>query len=76
VPDPRLGERVGAFVIPATTAELVPSVEELDAYLTVRGLARHKHPERITIVDEFPRTPAGKVQKHLLRAQFDPAPTV
>ena len=76
VPDPRLGERVGAFVIPADTAELVPGVEELDAYLTVRGLARHKHPEHITIVEEFPRTPAGKVQKHVLRAQLDPAPTV
>ena len=76
VPDPRLGERVGAIVIPAADAEQVPGIDELDTYLTDRGLARNKHPEHILIVDEFPRTPAGKVQKHLLRARFDPAAAV
>jgi acyl-CoA synthetase (AMP-forming)/AMP-acid ligase II len=73
IPDPRLGERVGAIVIPAAGADQVPSVEELDAYLTGRGLARNKHPEHIMVVDEFPTTPAGKVQKHLLRARFAPS---
>jgi acyl-CoA synthetase (AMP-forming)/AMP-acid ligase II len=73
VPDPRLGERVGAVVIPARSAAEVPSVEELDVYLTGRGLARNKHPEHIVVVDEFPRTPAGKVQKHVLRARYIPA---
>ena len=70
IPDPRLGERVGAVVIPAVGADRVPGVAELDAYLTDRGLARNKHPEHILVVDEFPRTPAGKVQKHLLRARL------
>ncbi len=76
VPDPRLGERVGAVVIPAADADRVPTATELDTYLTARGLARHKHPEHIVIVDEFPKTPAGKVQKHLLRARFAPADAV
>jgi non-ribosomal peptide synthetase component E (peptide arylation enzyme) len=75
VPDPRLGERVGAIVIPAADADQVPSVEELDGYLTDRGLARNKHPEHIMVVDEFPMTPAGEVQKHLLRARFGPSGT-
>jgi len=71
VPDPRLGERVGAIVIAAAGAGELPSVAELDAYLTERGLARNKHPEHILVVDEFPRTPAGKVQKHVLQARFE-----
>jgi len=70
VPDPRLGERVGAIVIPALGADRLPSVAELDGYLTERGLARNKHPEHIFPVKEFPRTPAGKIQKHLLRERF------
>lgn len=69
VDDPRLGERVGAVVVVAPGAES-PGVEELDAFLTERGLARNKHPERITVVEELPRTPAGKVQKFVLREQF------
>jgi len=71
IPDPRLGERVGAIVIAAAGADQLPSVSELDAYLTERGLARNKHPEHILVVDAFPRTPAGKVQKHLLQARFE-----
>jgi len=30
-------------------------------------LARQKFPERLEIVDEFPMTPSGKVQKFRLR---------
>lgn len=70
VPDPRLGERVGAVVVPATSSDRVPSIEELGAFLTERGLARNKHPEHILVVDSLPRTPAGKVQKFILRENF------
>ena len=71
-PDPRLGERVGAVVVPATSGDRVPSIEDLGAFLTERGLARNKHPEHIVVVDSLPRTPAGKVQKFILRESFQP----
>ena len=32
------------------------------------GLARQKWPEEIHPVDDFPRTPSGKVRKYVLRA--------
>jgi non-ribosomal peptide synthetase component E (peptide arylation enzyme) len=53
----------------------VPSVEELGVFLTERGLARNKHPEHIVVVDSLPRTPAGKVQKFILRENFQPTRT-
>lgn len=69
VADPRLGERIGAVIVLAEGAE-VPTVDDLDAYLTDRGLARNKHPEHIVTIDELPRTPAGKVQKFVLREEY------
>lgn len=38
--------------------------ETVCAYL----VARQKIPERIVVVDDFPKTPSGKVRKDLLRA--------
>jgi acyl-CoA synthetase (AMP-forming)/AMP-acid ligase II len=70
VADPRLGERVGAVVVPATSSDRVPSIEALGVFLTERGLARNKHPEHVVVVDSLPRTPAGKVQKFILRDYF------
>ena len=40
--------------------------DELRAFARSR-LAAYKVPKRITIVEDYPRTAAGKVQKHLLR---------
>ncbi|WP_273735578.1 class I adenylate-forming enzyme family protein [Mycolicibacterium septicum] len=68
VPDERLGERVGCFVV--TNAETPnPTVEELRAFLTGHGVAIQKTPEHVIPVDNLPMTATGKVQKHLLRAQ-------
>jgi non-ribosomal peptide synthetase component E (peptide arylation enzyme) len=67
VPDPVLGERMCAFVIPRGQP---PTLEELTAHLTARGLARFKHPERLEIVEEFPLSPFGKVQKNVLAARI------
>jgi non-ribosomal peptide synthetase component E (peptide arylation enzyme) len=63
--DPLLGERVCAFVTvnPGTTVEL----DEVQRHFAAAGVARQKTPERLEIVDEFPRTPAGKVKKFELR---------
>ncbi|SHN17204.1 class I adenylate-forming enzyme family protein [Cryptosporangium aurantiacum] len=65
VPDPRYGERVGAFVVLRPGAAF--TVADADAHVRAAGLARQKTPEVIRVVDDLPRTPAGKVQKFALR---------
>jgi acyl-CoA synthetase (AMP-forming)/AMP-acid ligase II len=68
LPDERLGERVCAVVVLAPGVPL--SLEEVRAHFVSAGLARQKTPERIEVVAELPRTPAGKVQKFVLRKRF------
>jgi cyclohexanecarboxylate-CoA ligase len=65
MPDPRLVERACAFVIPRPGPP--PTLAELVQYLEGKGLARHKFPERLELVSEFPMTPSGKIQKYKLR---------
>jgi cyclohexanecarboxylate-CoA ligase len=65
MPDPRLAERACAFVVPAPGDP--PTLRELVSYLDAQGIARHKFPERLELVDEFPMTPSGKIQKYRLR---------
>jgi acyl-coenzyme A synthetase/AMP-(fatty) acid ligase len=68
MPDERLGEKVCCFVV-AKPGHRAPTVEDLRAYLTDRGVAIQKTPERVIAVDELPMTATGKIQKHLLRMQ-------
>jgi non-ribosomal peptide synthetase component E (peptide arylation enzyme) len=68
MPDRIYGEKVCAFVI-ARPGAAVPNVAELGAFLLQAGLAKFKLPERIEIVDAFPVTRVGKVDKAALRAQ-------
>lgn len=65
MPDPRLQERVCAFVIPRTGESI--TLPEIVSYLEAKQVARQKFPERLEIVGEFPMTPSGKVQKFRLR---------
>ncbi len=65
MPDPRLGERGCAFVIPKPGQSL--TLAELVEHLERHQLARQKFPERLELVREFPTTPSGKVQKFRLR---------
>ena len=65
MPDPRLGERVCAFVILDADAAL--TIEEVQGWMAAAGLAKPKWPERIEVVDEFPMTASGKVRKFRLR---------
>jgi acyl-CoA synthetase (AMP-forming)/AMP-acid ligase II len=67
VPDPKWGEQVAAFVRPALGQ--TPDPGELSAYCR-EHLAAHKTPRYWTVLDEFPLTPSGKVQKFLLRELF------
>jgi non-ribosomal peptide synthetase component E (peptide arylation enzyme) len=65
MPDARLVERACAFVIPRPGQTL--TLEEIVDFLEARALARHKFPERLELVTEFPMTPSGKIQKYKLR---------
>ena len=68
-PDPRLGERAAAMVRTRPGVPC-PTVPEVQAHLEGAGLARQKWPEAVYEVQDFPRTPSGKVQKYLLRQQL------
>jgi acyl-CoA synthetase (AMP-forming)/AMP-acid ligase II len=59
-PDPELGEVPVAFVVGDLTQE------ELDRFLSERGLARHKWPERIHHLEELPLSGPGKVNRKVL----------
>ena len=62
-PDPKWGEVGRAFVQLARDAR--PDDADLAAFCRER-LAAYKVPRSFEFVDEFPRTSAGKIQKHLL----------
>jgi acyl-CoA synthetase len=65
-PDERLGEHACAFLRMLPGAAAV-SLSDVRADLERAGLARQKWPEELHLVDEFPRTASGKVQKFVLR---------
>ena len=66
-PDDRLGEIGCAFVLPSGDP---PTLEDLTGFLETQGTTRQFWPEALVIVDEFPMTPSGKVQKYKLRQNF------
>ena len=61
MPDPLLGERMCACVILRRGGAL--TLEELVVFLANEEIARHKLPERLEIMDDFPLSPFGKVSK-------------
>jgi 2,3-dihydroxybenzoate-AMP ligase len=68
MPDPVLGERTCAFVIPKPGTRV--TLRELAGFLTEAGIAKYKLPERVELVDEFPLSPFGKVSKLTLTKQI------
>jgi acyl-CoA synthetase len=68
-PDPRMGEHAAAFVRMVGGGP-APRLPELRDHLDAAGVARQKWPEELTIVDDFPRTSSGKVQKYVLRRRL------
>jgi fatty-acyl-CoA synthase len=63
-PDPRWGE-VGQAFVRLQDGATPPSTAQLQSFCRAR-LAGYKVPRRIEWVADFPRTPAGKIQKHKL----------
>jgi fatty-acyl-CoA synthase len=67
VPDDTWGEVGRALVVPRSSTR--PSAEELVSHLEGR-LARYKIPASFVLVDELPRSGAGKLLKPVLRATY------
>ena len=66
MPDARLGERVCACVVSGAGGEDL-TLEDLIEIARRQGLAKHKWPERLEIMDALPASPAGKLQRPALR---------
>src|SRR5271167_3987942 len=64
-PDSRLGERACAFVTLRPGHQL--DLKAVQSYMAENKVAKQYWPERIEIVADLPKTPAGKVQKFQLR---------
>jgi 2,3-dihydroxybenzoate-AMP ligase len=64
MPDPVLGERMCAFVIARPGRAL--TLPELTAFLTEKGLAKFKLPERLELTGDLPLSKFGKVAKNVL----------
>lgn len=65
VPDPTRGQVVKAFIV----TDRAPSAELVDALKTFtrERLSQHEFPRHIAFVAELPKTPAGKVNRKVLR---------
>lgn len=64
IPDKKYGEIAGAFVILEKDANLTE--EDIRDYALSR-IARYKVPKHIFLVEEYPLTASGKIQKYKLR---------
>ncbi|MDQ7785073.1 MAG: AMP-binding protein [Desulfomonilaceae bacterium] len=66
MPDPLLGERACVYVIPRPGSTI--TLQSLNEFLLgERKIAKFKLPERLELVDAFPLTAVGKVNKNALR---------
>lgn len=66
MPDPRLQEKACAFI---SMREGRPPItlQKIQQFLEEKGVAKQYWPEHVEIVEDFPRTPSGKIQKYKLR---------
>ncbi|WP_413694224.1 AMP-binding enzyme [Psychromonas sp. KJ10-2] len=62
--DPVLGERSCAYIINKSEIK----ARDVRRFLREQGVASYKIPDRITFVDNLPKTAVGKIDKRALRA--------
>ncbi|RUM98231.1 (2,3-dihydroxybenzoyl)adenylate synthase [Pseudaminobacter arsenicus] len=67
IPDPFLGERSCAFIIPQGE---VPKAAAIKAWMRTRNVAEFKVPDQIRFVERFETTAVGKISRKELRAQL------
>ena len=71
--DAEMGERIAACVIPEGGVSL--TLEEVREFLGEEGLARFKRPDRLEVMDGFPKVASGdKVDKRALRERLPRVP--
>jgi len=68
MPDPHLGEKMCACVIPRTGHTL--TLQQLVDFLNDKEIARFKLPERLELMQDFPLSTFGKVSKKTLVAMI------
>ena len=70
LPDPELGERVGAAVELVAGVEDL-SVEEVQDFFEAEGHAVYRRPERLVVLEELPETRVGKIDRGDVEGLFD-----
>src|SRR3989442_1733668 len=66
MPDKFYGEKACIFII-LRKDQRAPAVKELADFLIAKGLAKFKCPERIEVIESFPLTRVGKLDKPALK---------
>jgi non-ribosomal peptide synthetase component E (peptide arylation enzyme) len=61
-----LGERIATFIIPKDGGRIL-SLTDITAFLETKGISKSHWPEAIKIVEHYPMTSSGKVQRFILR---------
>ena len=69
LPDPSLGERCCAVVVPRDPAAPLGFKEMVD-FLRDQQLMTQKIPEQLETLDVLPRNPTGKILKYELRDKY------
>jgi acyl-CoA synthetase (AMP-forming)/AMP-acid ligase II len=69
LPDPKVGERCCAVVVPRDPAGPL-GFQEMVQFLKDQQLMTQKIPEQLETVDVLPRNPTGKILKYELRERF------
>lgn len=67
MPDKMFGEKACAFLIMRDGREPL-TVQSLGEFLLTTGIAKFKLPERVEVIEAFPLTRVGKVDKAQMRA--------
>lgn len=68
VPDPRLQEASCACIVLKDGATKL-TLESMKTFLADKGVAKQYWPEKLVLLDAFPTSPSGKIQKLQLRDQ-------
>lgn len=66
MPDPVLGERACAYIVPASEKE-PPTLGDLTFFLCERKVSKSKWPERVEVIKEMPISPGGKIKREALK---------